>query len=267
MLQLPKGHFFGETNSYLEMDGISLTDTIYTHKYVDWHYHEHMYFTFILQGEMQEGNKHGLHYCPAGTLLFHHWQDAHYNKKSEKFTRGFHIEIHTDWLKRYDVDLYDLEGALNIVTMEARLDMFRLFRESKYHPEEITYTIPALLLKIVSGINSKTKETLTKYPNWKTELDILLHDECTNPISFMSIAKTLGIHPVHLSKYFHKYFHCTMGEYVRKLKIERSLILLIAKKHTLGEIAHACGFADQSHFIRVFKQIMGYIPSDFNKVS
>ena len=54
---LRTGHFFGETNRRICLDGITLTDTEYTHERVDWHYHENAYFTFILQGKLIEGNK------------------------------------------------------------------------------------------------------------------------------------------------------------------------------------------------------------------
>ncbi|MEL1244526.1 hypothetical protein AAEO56_09655 [Flavobacterium sp. DGU11] len=38
MKQLQKGQFFGQTNTTISLDGITLTDTVYTHDKVDWHY-------------------------------------------------------------------------------------------------------------------------------------------------------------------------------------------------------------------------------------
>lgn len=81
MKTLSNGEFFGQTNETISLDGLIITDTEYTHSFVDWHYHENPYFTFLLQGNMTEGNKKETYDCSAGTLLYHHWEDAHYNIK------------------------------------------------------------------------------------------------------------------------------------------------------------------------------------------
>lgn len=57
MKVLTTGQFHGQTNKIHTLDGITLTDTEYTQAKVDWHYHENAYFTFILQGQVLEGNK------------------------------------------------------------------------------------------------------------------------------------------------------------------------------------------------------------------
>lgn len=93
MRHLQTGQFYGQTNTIHNFEGITLTDTEYTHEKVDWHYHENAYFTFILQGNLIEGNKREIYKCSAGTLLFHNWHESHYNIKPKGFTRGFHVEI------------------------------------------------------------------------------------------------------------------------------------------------------------------------------
>ncbi len=57
MNTLRNGEYFGKTNDIVTIEELTITDTEYTHPYVDWHYHENAYFTFLLQGNMIEGNK------------------------------------------------------------------------------------------------------------------------------------------------------------------------------------------------------------------
>ncbi|MEI9809919.1 MAG: hypothetical protein WDO16_19755 [Bacteroidota bacterium] len=109
-----KGEFYGQTNKTIYLDGITLTDTVYTHDKVDWHYHEHAYFTFILQGNMIEGNKKETYHCFPGSLLFHNSQEPHYNIKPGEFTRGFHIEIEKEWLDNLDFNIDFLQGSTNL---------------------------------------------------------------------------------------------------------------------------------------------------------
>jgi AraC family transcriptional regulator len=57
-----------------------------------------------------------------------------------------------------------------------------------------------------------------------------------------------------------------MGEYIRKLRVEKSFALLAGDDLSLTDIAFACGFADQSHFLRCFKQFGGSNPSAYRKL-
>ena len=88
MINLTTGQFYGHTNELLQLEGLTLTDTEYTHDYVDWHYHENAYFTFILDGLVLEGNKKETYHCSTGSLLFHNWQESHYISKPPGFTRA-----------------------------------------------------------------------------------------------------------------------------------------------------------------------------------
>src|SRR3954469_11030740 len=120
MKESRKGEFYGQTNTTINLDGITLTDTVYTHDKVDWHYHENAYFTFILQGNVIEGNKNEIYNCSAGSLLFHNWQEPHYNIKPEGFTRGFHIELEKSWFTDLDFSTTGLQGSINIADPDVK---------------------------------------------------------------------------------------------------------------------------------------------------
>ena len=67
---LQTGQFHGQTNKTIHLNGITLTDTEYTLPKVAWHYHENAYFTFILQGNVIEGNKKEIYNCDLLFYLF-----------------------------------------------------------------------------------------------------------------------------------------------------------------------------------------------------
>ncbi|MEI7488702.1 MAG: hypothetical protein WCJ72_15095 [Chryseobacterium sp.] len=155
MNTLRNGQFFGQTNETLDFDGLIITDTEYTHPYVDWHYHENAYFTFLLQGNVIEGNKKEIYDCSAGTLLYHHWEDPHYNIKPDGFTRGFHIEIPREWFESLNVSKDNIEGSFNIKNPELKLSMYKIFKESKINDIESEASTQELLLTIFNELSSK----------------------------------------------------------------------------------------------------------------
>jgi len=103
-------------------------------------------------------------------------------------------------------------------------------------------------------------------PRWVGRVDELLHENYEHQLSLLEISAELGVHWAHLSRDFHRYFRCNFSQYVRKIKVERSLGLLRKRSVPLADIAYMCGFADQSHFIRCFKQYTGLTPREFRKI-
>ena len=75
----------------------------------------------------------------------------------------------------------------------------------------------------------------------------------------------VGVHPVTLARAFRRTFGCTIGEYLRRLRIERAAEQLATGTQPLAEIALAAGFADQSHFSNVFRRRVGMSPSAYRR--
>lgn len=266
MKHLQTGQFHGQTNQTIRLEGITLTDTEYTLDKVDWHYHENAYFTFILQGNVIEGNKKEVYNCSAGSLLFHNWQEPHYNIKPPGFTRGFHIELAHQWLDNLDFSLDKLTGSINISNPALKLVLYKIFRESKTDDMTTNLGVQTLLLQLLGQMEKDNQTAIYKNPTWVSRLKELLHENFAEHWSLNELSDELGIHPVHLSRDFSKYFHCNIGEYIRKLKVEKSLSMLSHKNKSLTDISYECGFADQSHFTRCFKAVNGVNPLEYRKI-
>jgi AraC-like DNA-binding protein len=263
MVTLTKGQFFGQTNKITHLSGITLTDTEYTHEKVDWHYHQNAYFTLILEGRVIEGNKKEVYQCPTGTLLFHNWQESHYNIKPQGFTRGFHIEIEQEWFDTQELNLKVSQGSIQLSHPEIKIGAYTILKESKVADETSQLAIQSLLINIFSQMGDiHAKEQRTK-PLWVHILRDMLHDTPAGEWTLLLLAQMAGVHPVHLSRQFSKYFGCNLGDYIRNLKVQKALSLLSNKNLSLTDIAYDCGFADQSHFIRCFKAVNRLKPSRF----
>jgi AraC family transcriptional regulator len=79
------------------------------------------------------------------------------------------------------------------------------------------------------------------------------------------LARAVQVHPVHLSRTFRRRFHRTVADYVRSLRLDWSARQLATGEEPLCAIALRAGFADQSHFGRVFKQHTGMTPARYRR--
>ena len=105
----------------------------------------------------------------------------------------------------------------------------------------------------------------TKRPRWLNQAKDLLHAQFADQLKLCAVAEDLGIHPVHLAREFRKHFGKTMGQYVRELRITQSMVELAQSQRKIAEIAIASGFADQSHFSRIFKEHTGWTPAEYRR--
>lgn len=266
MFFLRTGHFFGQTNRKIPLNGITLNDTEFAPEHIDWHCHENAFFTFILQGKIIEVDKKKSYHCSPGTLLFHNRQEPHRNVQTDGFMRCLLIEFGKDCLDDYAFDINALRGSCSIADPDIKFLFYKVFQETKIDDDVAATSIRMLLFKALGEMLRFKQIERNAKPLWAEKLKEILYDNYAEKLSLINLSHELNIHPVHLSRDFPRYFHCTFGEYVRKLRVEKSLSMLPNKNLSLTEIAYNCGFADQSHFLRCFKQINGTTPSSYRKL-
>ncbi len=82
-------------------------------------------------------------------------------------------------------------------------------------------------------------------------------------ISNTELARACGLSVRALERQFRATYQCSPHDYVRQMRVRMSCGPLVATTRTLAEIAHAHGFADQSHFAKEFRRIMGETPRQY----
>jgi transcriptional regulator GlxA family with amidase domain len=65
----------------------------------------------------------------------------------------------------------------------------------------------------------------------------------------------------HFSRAFRQSFEDTPHAYVMRRRIERAQGLMLTSVVPLGQIAVECGLADQAHFTKLFRRLVGESPS------
>ena len=79
-------------------------------------------------------------------------------------------------------------------------------------------------------------------------------------ITVEDLAREAGMSPSHFGRVFKETVGTTPMQYVMAYRIEQEVKMMNDAQRSLGSIALDCGFADQAHFSRCFKQITGQTP-------
>jgi AraC family transcriptional regulator len=84
-------------------------------------------------------------------------------------------------------------------------------------------------------------------------------------VRIKDLAGLIEVSSSHFSRAFKQSFADTPHRYVMRRRMERAKTLMLATKTSLGRIAADCGFADQPHFNRHFRQVVGENPNAWRR--
>ena len=225
------------------------------------HFHETAHLSFVLKGGVIDKRKHTENEKTVGESMFFHAGEPHESIYKGFPVKNINIELENEFFRKNSLSESDFKTSIE-ANANAKFSILKIYKEFSVADIFSECSIELLLLSLASG---KTVSTKTR-PTWLTTVLELLNDNWNEEISLENLALTAGVHPKTISKYFPRYFNCTLGEYRRRIKIDKSLYLLKSPNISLTEIAYRCGFYDQSHFTATFKNITGFLPKEFRKI-
>lgn len=94
----------------------------------------------------------------------------------------------------------------------------------------------------------------------------LLAANLTGGITLADLAKACELSTRHFTRAFRGSMRMSPHEWLLRLRIEKAKSLLASSRRVLADIALECGFADQSHFTRVFQRSVGSSPGAWQRL-
>ena len=234
----------------------------------DWnkvHYHENARFVFVLQGKFFEKYERKERFCKPFTCIFRPPMERH----SEIYDEGvicMSVDIAPSWLKNLNDHSVKLEDSNTLRNQNLRILIRKLSNEMSFEDDVSALAIDSLVTEIAVEMHRNFSNSRTdKSPPWLKIAVEYIHENFSSNLTLNEIASVAEIHPVHLSRVFRKTHHLTIAEYIRTLRVEQARDLLLDSNLTLVHIATQVGFADQSHFTKIFKHLTSKTPAQFRK--
>lgn len=253
------GHFRG--------GGLDMCEVLYPAKLNQpRHTHKFASFSFVLCGNYTETVNSSPFPRQASTLIFHPPEESH-AVVFENEVRIFSVEFSFERLLKLKQHGVVFDDSTSCCSEETNMLGNKIYREFCRMDSFSKLAIEGLILELLAEAARRKFGVQEKnIPFWLKRTKEFLHDNFTEAVTLELLAEIADVHPVYLSRIFREKFDCTIGEYVRRLRVEFASKQISTTENPLSEIALMAGFADQSHLSKTFKSSYGLTPAEFRKL-
>jgi AraC family transcriptional regulator len=231
------------------------------------HTHEAAHIIIVVEGEYVSTARNRERLLPSRSVIYVPAGTTHANHPATPKTRILAISISPEQIQQA-LDYVRLpESELDLQYGEIAWLARRLEAECELWGCSSSLVAAGVCLEMLGAFGARAARAETTPPRWLKAAREFLYERCCDAVSIEAIATEVGVHAIHLSRTFRRFYGCTPGGYLRACRIERATALLHSGNRALSDVAQECGFADQSHFCKVFKRHVGRTPAEFRRDS
>ncbi len=130
--------------------------------------------------------------------------------------------------------------------------------------EGLSVAIAARALARVAGLRMRLPSTLGNERRIRRAMEFA-ETQLQERIGLSEMAGAAGMSVFHFSRCFRDLVGLAPHAWLMKRRVERARAMLVSNKASLAEVAHACGFASQSHFTAAFRSRVGVTPGAYRR--
>jgi AraC family transcriptional regulator len=230
------------------------------------HEHEVPTIYLVLRGSHVEQAAGSSAECAAGSIVFSPQGASHADAYGTAGGEAFLIELPPRVIETAREAGARVDAPRHLPLGPATPLMHRLYDEAAHQDDVGPFAFEALLLHILATLHRSASGGRRAIPRWLVRARELMHDRFNQSLSLSEVAAAAEVHPVHLSTMFHRVYGVTFGAYLRQLRVGEARRALMATDKAIAEIALDCGFSDQSHLSRAFRQATGMSPARYRRI-
>lgn len=202
--------------------------------------------------------------CGPASLVFHPPGEVYGDRISEAGSRCFRVDVDPE-LFAGAAEAFPPFGNLRVSRLGSPSWLaFELRQELELGDDLSPASVEGSVFALLAELGEQPAlEARGAPPPWLERVKEQIHDEFARGHSLAALARTAGVHRVHLARAFRRHFGCAVGHYIRQRRVESACHRLAASRDPLSEIALDAGFADQSHLTNTFRRLVGMTPAAF----
>jgi AraC family transcriptional regulator len=233
------------------------------------HYHDSAWVVFTFTGSFALTMRSGESLLTPRSLLYVPAGEAHSNVFGSQGADVFVTAIDPAWIgHRLEIASAEAEkpriASAGLLTGLAQ----KIYREFRSPDTLSDLIVEGTFLELLGRWFRQDFYKDRGAPFWLRQVKGLLHDSFREPVSLDQVARAAGVHPSHVAREFRRAYGVTIGEYVRKLRVEfvaERLVRPGKDPASLTDLALDAGFSSHAHMAAVFNRVIGMPPGQYRK--
>jgi AraC family transcriptional regulator len=227
------------------------------------HMHDDPTICYVLRGGFTEHWRGSAADCVSETLKVTPAGELHWNRFSTVETRGLRMDVDREHFADSRSIFRVLDERMHSRASAAGDIAKRLVYELASDDDTALVAAEGLALELLVELSREPIPRMTRPPRWLLEADELIHEVYATRFSIGDIARAVGVEPATLARAYRRVFGCTVGERIRRLRVNHAAGALIETREPLSAIALNAGFYDQPHFTNIFRRYVGVTPAEY----
>lgn len=208
---------------------------------------------------------------PANTLIIYDRNFPHKYRANESEYKNdwIHFELDSTFFNHFKIARNTPLSISNHYYLSDLIQKManEFYSNNPYGEQTIEYLMQILFIKIKEEMEAETFRP--QHSRLHDELIKLRSDIYSNPQINWSIplmAKRLHISPGYLQNIYKDTFFISCMSDVIKSRIIYAKELLIESNLQIGEVSDLCGYENDVHFMRQFKKLTAFTPSEYRRL-
>ncbi len=234
------------------------------------HYHDDTNIVLTLSGSLTQTMGSRVTLLTPGNLMYVPAGEMHSTDFGTGGAHCFFVAVDAEWvskrLERSEVDAATPRIAASAHHLQAfALKMYEEFK----NPDSLSELIvESALLELMGRWFRGERDRYRDAPGWLRSVKTLVRDSFRESLSLSDLSQAVGVHSSHIAREFQRSYSFTVGEYIRKLRVDfvAERLRTSGKGGTsLTDLALEAGFSSHAHMSSVFRSVTGMTPSQYKK--
>lgn len=254
--------------------------------FVNWHWHDEIQFSLVTKGEVEFWVNQRAYRLKAGQGLFINSGYLHMSRpvsqpdstyicidadvKLLSFFPGSAVE--QNYIKPYlklnsfSEVIMDGEAEWHKDIRAKIVEVYELYTQKAFGYElDICMLLAAMWRTLISKQKNRPEINTNDYVDQQRVKSIMsyIHEHYMEKITLQELADIVHISKGECCRFFKRIAKCTVFDYIKNYRINKSIELLQMTELTISQIADSVGFGSTSYYIESFKKRVSYTPREY----
>lgn len=227
------------------------------------HTHPRAHMLIVFDGIVCDQSTDDAHEVSAGELIVRPAGITHCNSVGETGAHVINVDMMPSLSETFE-PLYGPQWASARLTFPMVRHLPEQIRNEMAAPDPVSHQILPGLVEQLLGVGARVM--VSRRPEWLRRAVEMLERSFVERISVTEVARWAGVSPSRLSHGFREHLGRSVGDYLRDLRVDAAARALAEGEESIAAIAVSCGFADQAHLSRTFRDLRGMTPTEYRRM-